>query len=31
MLDIGTLLREPATSVAVVGATDDPHKYGNTI
>ena len=31
MLDISRLLDDPATTVAVVGATDNPHKYGNTI
>jgi uncharacterized protein len=29
--DIGTLLDEPETSVAVVGATDNPSKYGYVI
>jgi len=29
--DIPALLEEPQTSVAVVGATDDPHKYGAVI
>ena len=28
MKDIAALLAEPATTVAVVGATDDPAKYG---
>lgn len=31
MKDIATLLREPGTSVAVVGATENPEKYGNVI
>lgn len=31
MRDITTLLDEPTTTVAVVGATDDPHKYGSVI
>jgi predicted CoA-binding protein len=31
MKDIATLLAEPETTVAVVGATDDPGKYGNVI
>ncbi len=31
MTDIATLLDEPETSVAVVGATDDPTKYGSVI
>ncbi len=29
--DIGTLLRDPNTTVALVGATDHPSKYGNII
>ena len=31
MKDIATLLAEPETTVAVVGATDNPGKYGNII
>lgn len=31
MKDLVTLLDEPDTTVAVVGATDDPSKYGNVI
>ena len=31
MRDIATLLEEPETTVAVVGATDDPSKYGHVI
>jgi predicted CoA-binding protein len=31
MKDIVTLLEEPETTVAVVGATDNPGKYGNVI
>lgn len=31
MLDVHLLLDEPDTSVAVVGATDNPSKYGHTI
>ena len=31
MKDIAALLREPGTDVAVVGATDDPRKYGSVI
>ncbi|TDI46322.1 MAG: CoA-binding protein [Acidobacteria bacterium] len=31
MNDIATLLTEPATTVAVVGATDNPSKYGYVI
>lgn len=31
MRDIATLLSEPETTVAVVGATDDPAKYGYVI
>jgi predicted CoA-binding protein len=31
MKDIATLLAEPETTVAVVGATDNPGKYGNVI
>jgi hypothetical protein len=31
MKDIATLLTEPETTVAVVGATDNPAKYGNVI
>lgn len=31
MLDIHQLLDEPDTTIAVVGATDNPAKYGNTI
>jgi predicted CoA-binding protein len=31
MEDIATLLLDPETSVAVVGATDDPLKYGSVI
>lgn len=29
--DIAQLLRKPATSVAVIGATDNPAKYGSVI
>ncbi len=31
MTDIATLLSEPETTVAVVGATDNPMKYGSVI
>ncbi len=31
MTDIATLLNEPETTVAVVGATDNPTKYGSVI
>ena len=31
MNDIATLLNRDDTTVAVVGATDDPHKYGSVI
>jgi len=31
MTDIATLLQDDATTVAVVGATDDPSKYGSVI
>lgn len=31
MKDIATLLHEPETTVAVVGATDNPTKYGSVI
>ena len=31
MTDIATLLDKPETTVAVVGATDDPSKYGYVI
>jgi predicted CoA-binding protein len=31
MKDIATLLEEPGTTVAVVGATDNPAKYGYVI
>lgn len=31
MKDIGSLLQDPATTVAVVGATDNPSKYGSVI
>ncbi len=31
MDDIGALLQRPDTTVAVVGATDDPDKYGSVI
>lgn len=31
MDDISKLLQDPATTVAVVGATDDPAKYGGKI
>lgn len=31
MEDIAALLRDPTTTVAVVGATDDPAKYGSVI
>jgi len=31
MKDIATLLQEPDTTVAIVGATDDPAKYGSVI
>ena len=31
MMDIATLLDDPETTVAVVGATDDPSKYGYVI
>jgi predicted CoA-binding protein len=31
MKDIATLLEEPGTTVAVVGATDNPSKYGYVI
>ena len=31
MTDIATLLNEPETTVAVVGATDNPMKYGSVI
>ena len=31
MKDIATLLHEPDATVAVVGATDDPAKYGSVI
>jgi len=31
MTDIATLLNEPETTVAVVGATDDAMKYGSVI
>lgn len=31
MNDIATLLHRDDTTVAVVGATDDPHKYGSVI
>ncbi len=30
-MDIPKLLRQPGTSVAVIGATDHPSKYGNII
>lgn len=31
MNDIATLLNRDDTTIAVVGATDDPHKYGSVI
>ena len=31
MRDIAAMLRDPDTTVAVVGATDDPTKYGSVI
>ena len=31
MSDITTLLQRPDTTIAVVGATDDPDKYGSVI
>jgi predicted CoA-binding protein len=31
MKDISALLDEPETTIAVVGATNDPSKYGNVI
>ncbi|MFQ5789885.1 MAG: CoA-binding protein [Acidobacteriota bacterium] len=31
MKDILSLLEDPATTVAVVGASDDPNKYGHVI
>jgi len=31
MIDIAELLEKPETTVAVVGATDDPGKYGGVI
>lgn len=31
MNDIATLLNRDDTTVAVIGATDDPHKYGSVI
>jgi predicted CoA-binding protein len=31
MRDIAAMLRDPATTVAVVGATDNPAKYGSVI
>jgi predicted CoA-binding protein len=31
MRDIAAMLRDPDTTVAVVGATDDPSKYGSVI
>ena len=31
MLDILQLLDEPGTTIALVGATDNPSKYGHTI
>ena len=31
MLEITKLLEEPDATIAVVGATDDPSKYGNVI
>jgi predicted CoA-binding protein len=31
MLDIVQLLEEPDTTIALVGATDNPSKYGHTI
>ena len=31
MMDIASLLSEPETTVAVVGATDNPSKYGSVI
>ena len=31
MTDIATLLNQPETTVAVVGATDNPMKYGSVI
>jgi predicted CoA-binding protein len=31
MKDIAALIRDPGTTVAVVGATDDPAKYGSVI
>ncbi len=31
MNDIATLLNRADTTVAVIGATDDPHKYGSVI
>ena len=31
MTDIATLLNEPETTVAIVGATDNPMKYGSVI
>ena len=31
MRDIATILEEPETTVAVVGATDNPSKYGHVI
>jgi predicted CoA-binding protein len=31
MRDIATMLRDPEATVAIVGATDDPNKYGSVI
>ncbi len=31
MLDIASLLREPDTTIAIVGATENPSKYGSVI